>query len=228
MVWTLFFFHVIYANVNTVAGWTYHEVLFLVGLNIVVFQLLLALFYVWSLRILPERIAKGDIDMVLVKPLHSLFSLTFAQPYVASLLSVVPGFFLMGYALIQIGTPLQLSAVLVASIIVVCGMSIAYCCLVILSSLSFIFINAHFLPEVAVNLLGFAQNPHTVYASGLLRLAFFIIIPVVFIASIPTSVILKGINWWYLVSAIGLAVSFWIVLIRVWQSMISRYSSASS
>ncbi|MCA9389857.1 ABC-2 family transporter protein [candidate division WWE3 bacterium] len=226
--WLIFYFKVVFGNVSTVSGWTFHEVLFLIGLNIVVFEFFVGILYVWRLRLLPERIKNGDVDTILVKPLNTMFNLTLSSPYVASIISMIPGFYLMAYGWSQINQPVSFMNILWSILVTICGITIGYALLVGFSSLSFVFTNAKFLPDLGMDLLEYGQNPHPVYSTGLLRFAFYFVFPVIFLASIPTSLLFKETNGWFIVLAVSLAVLFMTITIELWSRLIKRYSSASS
>ncbi|MDP2918056.1 MAG: ABC-2 family transporter protein, partial [bacterium] len=112
--WLLFFIQVVYGNVSEIAGWNYLEMLFLIGCAIVFSELFVALFYVWGFRVLPEKIKNGEIDFVLVKPLHSLFALSLGRPYIASFISAIPGFYLMFYSFSHLNLALVPAKILLA------------------------------------------------------------------------------------------------------------------
>jgi ABC-2 type transport system permease protein len=223
----ILFFQIVYSNVPTIAGWSYAEMIFLIGVSIVTSEIMVGLVYVWNLRVLPEKIKDGDVDVILVKPLHSLFQLSLGQPYFASIITMLPGIFLIGYALKLL--PLDITAVdlLGGLIIIVCGVLISYSLMVLISSLSFVFTNAEKLPDVALDGLWFGSNPHQVYM-GSLRLFFTILFPVVFRASVPVAAWIRGLQWEYMFLSAFLALLFFYGMTQVWDLLIRNYSSASS
>lgn len=222
------FFSVIFTNVSEIAGWNYNEVLFLTGINIITSELLLGLCYLAGLKHLPEKIKDGVVDFALLRPVQSLFSLSVGRPYFISLISSFSGFFLIFYSLTRLHRVIPLVNLTSGIFVLFCGMLIAYSIIVILSSLTFKFINAEDLPNLAENTITYYKaNPHEVYTGGL-HTIFFFIIPVVFVGSIPASMIIRSIQWQYLVLAPILAVIFFFIAVRVWATMIRYYSSASS
>lgn len=226
--WLIFYFQIVFANVDAIAGWTYEEVLFLLGLNIVLFEFFVAVVYVWGIRVLPEKIKDGAIDTLLTKPLNTLFNLSLSRPYLASFVSMIPGFYLMGYAWLNLDFELNILNLLLSLVVLLAGMVISYCLMIIVTSLSFIFTNATFLPDIAIDLLEFGQNPHPVYQAPILRLVFYFFLPVVFIASVPIDTFFYGPTWHLIVLVVLLAIVFFYVMIKLWRGLIQRYSSASS
>lgn len=221
------FFAVMFQNIRQVAGWTYYEILFLSGLNIVVSEIVMGVVVIFNLHDLPEKIKNGDVDLALTKPVNSLFTLTLSSPYTTSIISSLPGFYLMYYASTHLAIKLSLVNLLGFVTILSCGFVICYSFMVIISSFSFKFVNMMSLPDIAQEIFFSKSNPHTVY-QGALKVIFFYVFPVVFVASIPARTLLSGLDWNFLFLAIVLAVVFVILMFKVWNSMLKSYSSASS
>lgn len=223
----ILFFYVIYSNIKEIVGWNYNEILFLLGLSIIADEVLLGAVSIFNLRRLPDKIRTGEIDFTLLKPIHSLFHLSLGKPYFTSFLSVIPGCYLMHYSIKQLGLGIEFFDLISGLFIFICGLIIGYSILVIISSLSFVFINAKPLPKIAENIMFYNERPHQVYR-GFLKLIFFYIFPVVFICSIPSSAILRGVEPEYLLLSFILASVFLFGSVKIWNRLIKNYTSASS
>ena len=143
------FFKVIYANIPTIAGWTYYEMLFMLGLNVISSELLLGLTYIFNLKTLPSEIVDGSLDLKLLKPINPLFHVSFARPFFISLIACLPGVYLMIYSAEFLMSNISLLNLMLGSIIFIAGFIIGYSILVIFSSLSFRFLNATTLAAIA-------------------------------------------------------------------------------
>ena len=224
----LLFFFVLFGHISEIAGWSYYEIVFLAGVNMVYGGLLWGMVFVFCLSRLPEDIKNGSVDMALLKPLHPLFSLTLGKPYFTSLLSLLPGAYLIYYSLSKLHRVVSLTDALFGIVIFCSGMVIAYSIAVILSSASFRFLNSATFPQIIERVIDmYTRNPHSVY-HGVLRIILFFVVPLVFVASIPSSTILRGVEYEYVFLSIGLAAAFLCMAIVVWGRMIRYYSSASS
>jgi ABC-2 type transport system permease protein len=225
---TIIFFNVIYGNIKTIATWTYPEVLFLVGLNIVSSEIVYGLSFIPNLKFLPQQIKDGEIDGKLLKPINPLFHLSLLKIYLPSLISSLSGVYVMVYAVFHYAlhiTPLNL---LIGILIFCCGHIIAYAILVSATALTFKYINADTLPNMGgQTILSFKINPHQIYEGGV-RVLFTFVIPVVFMSSIPAQTMVKGGGVLYLLLSITLAALFLAVAIKFWNIMIRYYASASS
>ena len=227
VVWIIIFFNVILYNINGIAGWSRSEVMFLIGLSIIFGELMTGLVYVWNTRIIPEKVQSGEMDFALVKPINTQFLLTASQIYPSSFIAVFVGFFVVAQTLPEVASAITIVSLITGTLIFICALVIGYCILTILSSLTIVFIGADFLTRISFNLFYFGSRPHQIYF-GVLKFIFFLIIPVVFLASVPADVILRGGSLWYLPLAMIVATAFFILTKIIWEQMIARYSSASS
>ncbi len=223
----IFFFQVVYANVKGIAGWTYYEVLFFTGLNIVASEFLLSAFYIFNLKQLPRKIKNGELDQSLLLPINPLFNQSVSMPYYTGFVAMLSGIFLMIYSLFHLSVSFNPIAVVVALVMVLFGFVIAYSIFVIFSSLTFYFLNAQSLVSIGQHVVTeFKANPPSVYV-GWLRILFMYIIPVVFIAGVPASTILHAIDFRMLWIAALLAAIFFTAALLLWNRMIKFYASAT-
>ena len=224
----ILFMQVIFSNIGAIAGWSYHEILFLTGLNIISSDIIVGAFGVYNLWSLPERIKNGDIDFTLLKPVNSLFSLCLSRPYLTSFISTFTGVILMGYAVNQMQISLSIVNIFTGLILLGIGSIIVFCIMCILGSLSFVFLNASQLPRLPSSMaFQFKIYPHQIY-QGIWKFILYFILPVIFMGSIPAETMLKGLKFEYLLLGLALAVVFIYITIKVWNNMIKYYASASS
>lgn len=223
------FFNVLYSGVKNIVGWTYWEIIFLLGVESIMVELLVGLVFAYGTNNLPSRIKDGEVDFMLMKPINSFISLTIIQPYVTSLFATIPGLYLIFISAPKINLQLTALNIVGALIILVCGFIIAYSVMVMISSLSFVFLNATTFPRIGMNsMTNFATRPHQVFNNVFLRIIFYFVLPSIFIASIPASTLIKGLDFRFLIQAILLAFLFLSLAYRLWNKMIRYYSSASS
>jgi ABC-2 type transport system permease protein len=222
------FFTILYANIKDIAGWTYYEVLFLIGHNIIASELYLGFSHVYNLRQLPTKIKDGQIDFSLLRPISSLFTLTVATPYFSSFIASIAGFYLIYKSILGLEISISPLNILVGTITTIAGLLIAYSIATILTSFAFKFTNGERLPQIANGIIfGYSQNPHQIY-QGVLKPIFYFFIPVIFISSIPVTFFIRQIDWFYVFLSIFLATLFLYITKKVWDIMIKNYSSASS
>ncbi len=225
--WTLAFIYVVFGNITEVGGWNYHEMLVLIGVFTIFSETIMGLFFIWNLRLLPEKIKNGTIDFTLLKPINSQFILTAGNTYISSFFATIPGMFLIWYGISNLEFTFSVVNSIAALIVFICGVIIIYAIMTIISSLAFVLTNAQGLPRLVVDLYQFGQYPPTIY-KNIPKFIFTFIFPVVFIAGIPSDIFLHGLNIPNVLLSIVVAIAFLYGSIWVWKQMISHYSSASS
>lgn len=218
---------VIYQNLSNVAGWDRNAMFVLYGFSIIITQVYVGLFGVWNLWVLPNKVRSGEVDFALLKPINSQFSLSLGRPYFTSVITMLFGLGILVSGLISLNQPINFGNLIVALIMFVAGIVITYSILVIIASFSFIFPGAYSLPRIGGEIIFMKKYPRQVF-QGFWKFLFYLIIPIIFLASVPAEFIIKGIDWRFAVYGIFIAVFLLFCSIKVWNRMIQHYSSASS
>lgn len=224
---TLVGLKVLFWNVSEVAGWDYNELLVLSGVNMVFSEILLGTSFIFNLRSLPYKIARGDLDIVLTKPINSQFAVSLWRPYFAMVPSALAGAFIAYLGFSKGGFSFNLANVPAFLLIFGCGLIMAYSIGIIVTSLAFWFVNARPLPMLAQQILFMSKNPASVF-TGVWRVIFMTILPIAFMVSFPSSVLLGDLQLWWLPASLVLAVVFLKSSNLFWNFALKKYSSASS
>lgn len=226
---TVFFFRIIYFQVEKIAGWSFNELLLLTGINIVFIELLVGFVFTWGFRTLPEKINNGDMDFVLTKPVNSLFSVSLSMPYYSSLITAVLGIAIVIRSLLVLDINLHWVDFLSAGVMLFSGGATAFSILAIISSLSFKFVGrSEILPRIGLGFLTeYTNKPHHIF-KGFLRKVFTFVFPVVYMCSLPAASILNGVSFLYVIFSVVLAVGFLVLTIKTWNILVRSYTSASS
>lgn len=225
---TLLLFDVIYGNIESLAGWSRAEMMFLIGFGLLSNQMLIAFVFADNTRDLPDKIRNGYVDVVLLKPIHSLYFLTLGKITTSSLIPALMGAYLMGYAFIQ-GASTSVPQVVFGTVLFFCSLVTSYSISVIITSLAFRFPSTSQLSWLGFTLItNFTTRPHEMFAMLPLRIIFYYIIPVVLVASVPAYVFVREMNWWYVLWGVFYAILLLWLTITIWNRMIRYYSSASS
>jgi ABC-2 type transport system permease protein len=218
---------VLLSNVTTLAGWTRAELYVLYGVNMIFSELLLGTSFINSLRDLPDKIRRGDIDLVLVKPMNSLFAVSLTRPYFASLPSLLSGVFVASYGFYT--GHLSFSPISLLSFLLLLGMGliIGYSLGVIISSLTFWIAGATPLPRIAEQVTFQSKHPFDIY-SGVWRTVFFWVIPTGLMVSFPSSALLGKSSGIVMLQSFVVAIVFLSLARLVWKRGLKVYDSASS
>lgn len=224
---TLFGMRVIFWNVSEVAGWHYNELLMLYGINMVFSELILGFAFCFNLRDLPNKIAKGSLDLILSKPINSQFAVSLWRPYFAMFPSLIAGIVIAIIGFKNTGISFNPIMIIPFIIIFISGLVMAYSLGMIISTVSMWFINADPLPMLAQEFILMSQNPYSIYV-GVWKVVFLTLVPVAFMVSIPTSVLLGHLSLWWIPASVAVATIFLYVSHKFWNFALKKYSSASS
>ncbi len=224
---TLINIAVIYSNVPLVVGWTKWEAMILMGMYMVFSEIVLGLAFIFNLRTLPDKITKGDLDLILLKPIDSQFQVSLWRPYFASFPSLLSGIVVIFVGFAQSQIRFNIIQFLTFILIFLCGLLIAYSLGIIISSLVFWFINADSLPDLAEEVIFLSGRPSGVFP-GFWRYLFLLIIPVIIMVSLPVEVLTGKQSVLWLPFAVIMAAIFLFLSRRFWLFALRHYSSASS
>lgn len=224
---TLLGVRVIYWNINEIAGWDYSRLLVLMGVNMVFSEIVLGFAFIHNLRALPYKIMRGELDLILTKPINSQFAVSLWRPYFAMIPSILAGIITMYIGFKGSGIVLDPRVIPPFLFMLVCGIITAYSVGMVITTLSMWFINATPLPMLAQQFLFMAKNPHSVF-SGAWKIIFMTVLPIAFMVSFPSSVLLGDLQLWWLPASLVLAVVFLKSSNLFWNFALKKYSSASS
>lgn len=224
----LIFFQILFSNITQIGDWDKNQIMFLNGINIITSELILGIAFIFGIEKLPQRIKNGEVDVTLLKPLNSMFSLTLAQPYYTSFIASIAGLIIAVYYYIQMKLEFSLLGIVSGTYMLILGLILGYTVCVTFASLSFKYVGNSFLVEVIQRaMLEFKYLPHPVY-KGILRFVFFLIIPAVFISSVPAETFFKGPSLNMLILSTALTILWTFIAIKMWNRMIVYYTGASS
>jgi ABC-2 type transport system permease protein len=219
---------VIYSNVDSIGGWEYGEMLFLIGLSIIVSELFVGAIWVWNLQKLPYLIKRGELDLFLTKPVDSQFWFTLGKPYISSGISTISGLGLIIYTLVNYEFTFAVIDVIGFGISFIIGFVCLYALLVIVASLTFIFINSGSLTNIGFSLsTRFLDKPFTIYR-GFLKWFMLLGLPVLYVSSLSSYMLFRGVNWIYLLLGAIVSLLFLMLSRVVWKYGLSQYTSATS
>lgn len=224
----IFFFGIIFGEVDRIGDWTKWEVVLLVGTHQMIAQLFQAFFFT-NISNVPELVRTGKLDSLLVLPMDSQFAVSTKQFGLDSLLNALLGGVVVIVSLIQLHVVPRGIAFLLYAVAVIFGVAIHYSIMLALAAVSFWIVRAQGLVYGYFNFLNIARFPDVIFPR-LFRFVFSWIIPVIIVANIPARLLIKPLDQplWLMLHllvagsiAVALSRLFWLFALR-------RYSSASS
>lgn len=220
------FFAILYANVETIGGWSFHQTLVLVGSVGVVREIAYLTFRQGFLE-LGDYVRTGRFDAMLTAPMAANAHLAFRHvSLMESLGEGVMGFALVAYGFAHLenaawsGIPLYL-AMLVLSLLLYYAFSL------MINSAVFWLVKSQELNTIVYYFIDTARYPREIYR-GLGKAFFTFIVPSSLIATVPASVLTGRADPALIALAVGVTAISLSLALALWNWSLHHYSSASS
>ena len=224
----IFFFGIIFGQVDRIGGWTKWEVVLLLGTHEMIAQFFQAFFFV-NVANIPELVRTGKLDSLLVLPIDSQFATSTKQFGLDSVLNGLLGGAVVIVALCKLHVVPSVASVLLYLAAIGFGIAIHYSIMLSLAAVSFWIIRAQGLVYGYFNFLHIARYPDVIFPR-LFRFVFGWIVPVIIVANIPAKLLIKPLTepgWLMLHLVIAATAAFCISRI-FWRFALRHYGSASS
>ncbi len=221
----LLLFTVIYANVPVLAGWTKPQVYFFLGIFFSSDALFTTFFQrnFWNFS---DLVNKGELDILLTKPVHPLFLALSRWINITAIFNIVLG---LGIA-IRYAHPAGFSGgwkwLLVGAWLLI-GMTTQILLRFAFSIWVFWTERSWAISRLYYQFFQFATKPDTLYPKAI-RYLILTALPFAFISSIPARALLHGLKWTEYANVAGVLIAFFILNAILWQTGLKRYQSASS
>src|SRR3954453_6414245 len=224
----IFFFGIIFGQVDKIGDWSEWEVVLLLGTHQVVAQLFQAFFFM-NISNIPELVRTGKLDSLLVLPVDSQFAASTKQFGLDSIVNAIVGGVVGGVSLSKLGyvpTPMSILLYLIA---IAFGIAVHYSIMLCLAAVSFWIVRAQGLVYGYFNFMNIARYPDSIFP-WLFKFFFSWIVPVVVVSNVPARLLAKSMDQpWGLMSKLVISSTVIFCLSRAfWSFALRRYSSASS
>ncbi|WP_025691296.1 ABC transporter permease [Paenibacillus zanthoxyli] len=189
---TFLSFWVIINNFGTIAGWTFEDLSFLYGLNILTYAI--AGMFFWPVFRLETEITSGNLDGYLIRPLGVIKHLVFRQFGDTFLGQIVVTLVFLIKALIEMNTPRSPYWYLFLIIIIISGTMIQSAAMIFIGSLSFWMNRSTQLGDILYyDLRKFTEYPLLIFPKTI-RIILSTIIPWALICYYPILILLNKAN----------------------------------
>ena len=211
---------------RTAAGWTYPEMMIVVGW----FTLLKAVLdgaVNPALMAVVEHIRKGTLDFVLLKPADAQFLVSTAKFQPWKVMDLPVSFAIFAYAFHRLGRTPALVDVAGALLMLVAATLVLYSLWILVVSAAFWVVRLDNLAYLFMSIFDFARWPVSIF-KGTLRLFFTAVIPLALMTTYPALVLLGKLAPSVGLAVVGGAITFAVLARLVWVRAVGRYTSASS
>lgn len=218
-------FEVLFLYTDQIGGWTQPQMRVFLGVLFVVDALYMTAFS-YNLDTLSESVRKGNLDLLLTKPVSSQFMISCQRVSTAYLgnLALAAGWLV--WALLQLEGA-SLWRLLWLFLMVPSGALIFYAMRFFFSAMSVIFTRAENLQYLWYHLYRLGLRPDTIYYPWL-KLVVLTAIPVGLIASVPARLVLGMANFGLAAWAVAAAAILVWLSTKFWTFTLKHYASASS
>ena len=224
------FYRVVFASTSNIASWSEPDYFFFVGCYFAL-NGLIEMFFLDNCNEFAELVRTGDLDFLLLKPIDEQFLVSCRRFDWGTAPNLAMGAIVMVLALIQKGwvfDPVRVGAFLVTF---ACGVSIAYSCMFVLTSVSIWMVRNQSLMEMWWLFTSLARYPREIFATPgaePLGIFFTFVVPILLVSNIPADVMVRVLDprmiLWTLVVA---GASLWVSR-RFFHYALRSYRSASS
>ena len=217
---------IVFTKINTLAGWSYGDVLVLNGVYLMVNTVSWLLFR-GGINDFDRVINRGDFDFYLIRPISAQFYASIQRIDIEDIARSVVGIAILWYGLTLGKTTLTLTNILLFIITFFCGQAVLYAVFLSLKTISFKAIQGWASNTIAFRFQELASYPTDIYR-GWLKTIYTFVIPLVFVATVPAKALLGTLPWRLAIGSIIVAIMSLLIARFFWQLGIRHYSSASS
>jgi len=223
----LLYIVVAYQSGKTIAGFTGDEILVFVGTFVLCTGFYAGL-YMMNLFQLSSLVRDGSFDLILTKPVSSLFLATFRRSDLSLfLLDVVAGLVLVALGLWRLGTNVDLGLVVGYAFFTASGAAVGYALWLLPMTLVFRLVNADALAGLADSFWDFNNVPMVVYDQVGKFIGVFVV-PIFVITNFPSLFVLGRMPVEYLVWGFVAPVLFLGLATVAWNAGVKKYASGGN
>jgi ABC-2 type transport system permease protein len=224
--WHLIPLLVVFGQRSTIAGWTFHEALVLIGWFTVLRGILDGAINP-ALVDTVDRIRTGSFDYVLLKPADALFLVSTSRLMPWKVVDVLGGLGLVLYALARLGRWPDLADAAAAVVIMFAGILMLYSLWVLVICAAFWVVRLDNLTYMFSAVFDAARWPIQVFR-GFWRFLFTFVLPLAVMTTYPAMALLSRLDLATGVAALAGAVLQAVITRAAWHVAVARYTSASS
>lgn len=216
----------IFAHVQTIAGWRMEQMLVLAATVMIVNGIVESIFGV-NMNEFTKLINRGELDFVLNKPVSTRFYVSTRWFDWEPLVQVVTGCAVLWYAIGMLAQSIAWHGALLYVGLVLCASLMAYSLWFMVVSVTFWAGRLNNVANLYYNFIEIARVPTDVFR-GPLRIGLTFVLPVAFIAMVPSQALMGLLSPAFALAACAMTAALLILSHLFWRLALTKYSSASS
>lgn len=216
----------IFSYAGEISGWSRAESLALVGL----FRTALAIHELLTsggAYRLSSDIQRGDLDLILIRPVNAQFYVTFRYVSLPNLANVVIGALVFAIGISQSAITVTVTGAVQATVMFVCGLLLFSAAILGGNYIAFRATTIEGLSWMLQDVAAMGRYPISFYPLAV-RLFLTAIMPVAFVTVFPINALRGSLGWGMVALSVAFAALAIIALRLWWNNSVRHYSSASS
>ena len=217
---------VIYRHTDSVAGWSKHEMLLLIGTSMLIQRLLMGLF--WSnLFEMGRNVRTGAFDFFLAQPGNPLFMVSTRKLDPDGLANTLVAAAVVCYSAHRLGLHPGFTGILLYLALLACGLIIHYSLFLLTVSTTFWIIKTEGIEGSYFTLVDFSRLPREAFR-GVANVLLVYLLPSVIVSNVPANTLIHGFRPAYALWLGAASVAWFALAVFVFNRGLRRYASASS
>ena len=224
--WAAVSVRVYFLHTEVIAGWSYLELLMVMGLFFLMNGVRQMVFEE-NLGRLSEYVRLGTLDFILTKPVDSQFLVSLRYIGVFNWGDPLLGLGLVIYALVRLGLTPSPAQVALFIVLVLAGLVLLYSFNLILQTTTIWLVNIQEADSLLQGLLETGRFPVNFFR-GWIRIFLTAVFPIAFMTTFPVQALLGRLESWVALTAVGLAAAAFLGASLFWRFGLRYYVGASS
>jgi len=224
---SIVFFRVIFANVTTLAGWNFYQVLFLYLFA----RIIMVTHSGWTKKgvqsMATDLIRRGEFDFYLAKPVDSMFMVSIKSPRIYSFITL---FYLIPfaiYAATKTGIEIGIDNILWFFVLGLLAFILYYFLSILVITPAFWFIRLWTIGDTMDRLGSFMRYPAGIF-SQTIKIVLMVIFPIITISYIPAEILFNPPSGRNIIFMFLITIIFALITRLIWRLGEKGYNSASS
>jgi ABC-2 type transport system permease protein len=217
---------VLFSHTGAINGWTFGQMIVLLGVYYLI-QGAQSVVFEMSFERFMEHVRLGTLDFILMKPVNSQFMVSARHVQIAQLGQMALGLILIGSGVSQVGAVVGVGELVSFVVTLVCGLSLVYCLVLVLSTLGFWFVRVENLLAIFWSFLDAGRFPVDVYP-GWLRITLSSVVPIGIAVTVPAEAVAGRLDTVSLVAMVGGTLVVGCFASWFWRLGLRNYTGASA
>lgn len=225
LAWAALGVSVYFRFTGDVAGWSYGEVLVVVGLFFGINGIRQA-FLEPNLERLTEGVRRGTLDHLLTRPVDSQVLVSLRHVDMHNLVDPLLGLVLVVVGVTMTGQGVTVGALLSFTLLILAAVVLLYALVLGLMCLAVVLLGGDELSSLSFSAVELSRFPVDAYRQPLQTLL--VVVPIALLTTVPARALLGRLDPWWLLGSPAVAVGCLVAASVCWRRVLRRYTGASA